>query len=76
MDLGSIQVPRKDVDPRLVTQGGPPRVFVGTKGVPLLRHSFLVHDQLAVVDHVVCAQPALKDDLLLRVQRDSGGGGR
>ena len=54
------QVPREDVHPQLVVQGGLPRVLVGREGVPLRRGSLLgdakvssVDCHCAVVEHVV-----------------------
>ena len=73
------QVPRKDVHPQLVAQGGLPRVLVGREGVPLRRGSLLgdaevraVDCHRAVAEHVVRAQPALKFDLRLRGRRQRG----
>ncbi len=64
------QVPREDVDAQLVAKGGLPRVFVGHKGVPLLRDSLLrdsevgsVNGHRAVVSHIVGTESALEDDL-------------
>jgi hypothetical protein len=62
-------------------QGGLPHILVGSKGASLLRDSLLgdaevraVHGHSAVVEHIVCAQPALKDNLHLRGQWQRGGG--
>ena len=66
--------------PRLVAQGGLPRVLVGREGVPLRRGSLLGDAEVraidchrAVVEHVVRAQPALKFDLRLRGGAATGG---
>ena len=75
MDPGSKQgSPRGCLPP----QGGLPCVLDGHEDVPLHRDSLLgdaevhaIHGHHAVIDHVVRAQPALKDDLRLR----GGGGG-
>ena len=76
------QVPREDVHPQLVAQGGLPRVLVGREGVPLRRGSLLgdaevraVNRHRAVIEHVVCAQPAFEDNLRLRGVWQRGGGG-
>jgi len=69
------QVPREDVHPQLVAQGGLPRVLVGREGVPLRRGSRLqgaevypVDCHCAVVEHILIlhVQPAFEDDLHLR----------
>ena len=64
------QVPREDVHPQLVAQGGLPRVLVGREGVPLRRGSLLQDAEVgaidcheAVVAHIVVSEPALEDDL-------------
>ena len=74
------QVPREDVHPQLVAQGGFPRVLVGREGIPLRRGSLLGDAEVgsidchrAVVEHIVCAQSALEDDLW-RWQRRRWGG--
>jgi len=61
-------------------QGRLPHILVGSKGAPLLRDSLLgdaevraIHGHRAVVEHVVRAQPALKDDLRLRAGGGRGG---
>ena len=79
--LDPYQVPREDVDPQLVAKGGLPRILMGREGVPLRRGSLLwdaevgsVHGHRAVVEHVVCAQPALEDNLRLRGRQRGGGG--
>ncbi len=78
--LDPYQIPCKDVDPQLVTQGGLPRVLVGRKGIPLCHDSLLgdaevraIHGHCAVVEHVVCTQPAFEDGLCLWGQRRRGG---
>jgi hypothetical protein len=70
------QVPREDVHPQLIAQGGLPRILMGREGVPLRRGSLLgdaevraLHGHRAVVEHVMRAQPALEDNL-----RRGGGG--
>jgi hypothetical protein len=64
------QVPREDVHPQLIVQGGLPRILMGREGVPLRRGSLLgdaevraLHGHRAVVEHVMRAQPALEDNL-------------
>jgi hypothetical protein len=78
--LDPYQVPRENVDPQLLAQGGIPRVLVGCKGVPLCRNSLLrdaevrtAHSHCAVVEHVVHAQPALRVNLCLRGEQRRGG---
>ncbi len=77
--LNPNQVPREDVDAQLVVKGGFPRVFVGCKGIPLLRDSLLrdsevssVDSHCAVVAHIVGTEPALKDDLHLKEAAAAG----
>jgi len=75
------KVPREDVHPQLIAQGGLPRVLVGREGIPLFCGSLLrdaevgaVDRHEAVVEHIVRAQPALEDDLRLRGRQRGGMG--
>ena len=78
--LGPHQVPREDVNTQLVAQGRLPSILVGREGVPL-RRGFLLGDaevgsvncHRAVVEHIVCAQSSLEDDLWRWRRRRWGG---
>ncbi len=78
--LNPNQVPREDVDAQLVAKGGLPCVFVGRKGVPLLRNSLLrdsevgsVDGHCAVIAYIVGTEPSLNDDLHLKEAAVAGG---
>jgi hypothetical protein len=66
--------------PQYVAQGGLPRVLGGREGVPLSSQfpfvgcgSRSIDCHCAVLSHIVSAQPALKDDLRLRVRQRGQG---
>ena len=51
--LNPHQVPREDVDPQLVAQGGLPRVLVGREGIPLCRGSLLGGAEVGSADFIL-----------------------
>ncbi len=73
------QIPREDVDPKLLPERGLPRIFMGCKGVPPCCRTLLcdlkVHpvDQHEAVVANVLDETALKDDLLNDGGRQRGG---
>ena len=76
--LDPYKLSREDVHPKLVAQGGLPRVLVGTEGIPFLRDPLLrdakvrtVNGHQTVVSDVMSAEAAL--EVHLRFGEREGG---